>query len=47
VALPLFSSELIIGVLVLGSTIRLDFREDETDVFEYLAYQVAKLPSTG
>jgi transcriptional regulator with GAF, ATPase, and Fis domain len=46
VALPLFSSELIIGVLVLGSTIRLDFREDETDVFEYLAYQVAKLLST-
>jgi len=43
IALPLFSSELIIGVMELGSTDRFDFREDEIDVFQFLAYQIAKI----
>ena len=42
-ALPLFASASIIGVLELGSAIPIDFREDEIDVFEFLAYQMAKI----
>ena len=43
IALPIFYSTTVVGVLELGSTIHCDFREDEIEVYKYLADQIAEI----
>jgi putative methionine-R-sulfoxide reductase with GAF domain len=47
IALPIMSTDQIVGVLELGSAIHCDFREDEADAFLFIAWQVKKLLSTN
>lgn len=41
IALPIISSDQIIAILELGSVIHCDFREDEVDTYQFIAWQIA------
>jgi putative methionine-R-sulfoxide reductase with GAF domain len=47
IALPIKSTDQVVGVLELGSVIHCDFREDEADAFLFVAWKIEKLLSTN